>query len=141
MGNENSSQRKKRGMHKGLSEKHVATEEELTIDKFIEKEAASNPVLVFSKSYCPFCDQTKRTFSDMKDINAKVHELDHMPNGVAVQDELYRMTGQRTVPNIFLQGKHFGGNDDLQKAVQTGTLEELLQKKEEAPEAPKEEAK
>lgn len=37
-----------------------------------------------------------------------------MEEGSEVQDALTKITGQRTVPNIFINGKHIGGNSDLQ---------------------------
>ena len=42
--------------------------------------------------------------------------LDLMPggDGPRIQDALLRLTGQRTVPNIFVGGTHVGGNSDLQ---------------------------
>ena len=56
-------------------------------------------------------------------------ELDTMDQGADIQAELLTMTGQRTVPNIFVKGEHLGGNDDLQEAAQSGRLAELLGKK------------
>lgn len=35
-------------------------------------------------------------------------------DGAAIQDALHEITGQRTVPNIFIKQKHIGGNSDLQ---------------------------
>jgi glutaredoxin-related protein len=32
-----------------------------------------------------------------------------MPNGDVIQDELFKATGQRTVPNIFIHQEHIGG--------------------------------
>jgi glutaredoxin 3 len=56
-----------------------------------------------------------------------VHELDQVKNGDAIQQELARMTGQRTVPNVFVNGKHLGGNDDTQGAYSSGKLAKMLQ--------------
>ena len=39
---------------------------------------------------------------------------------------LYDMTGQRTVPNVWVKGKHIGGADDTFKALADGSLEDLL---------------
>lgn len=61
-----------------------------------------------------------------KDINVVVHELDKLPEGGEMQDKLYHLTGQRTVPNVFVNGKHLGGNDDTQAAYRSGKLERLL---------------
>jgi glutaredoxin 3 len=59
-------------------------------------------------------------------VDAKVYELDEMPNGGEIQAALAEMTGQRTVPNTFVAGKYLGGNDVAQKAASTGKLKELL---------------
>ena len=52
--------------------------------------------------------------------------LDKMDNGPEVQDALLAMTGQRTVPNVFIGGQHLGGNDDCQGAARAGKLQEML---------------
>ena len=44
-----------------------------------------------------------------------VVELDVLEEGDDMQDYLKTKTGQRTVPNIFIKSKHFGGNSELQK--------------------------
>ena len=35
-------------------------------------------------------------------------------DGSAIQNALEEMTGQRSVPNVFIAQKHIGGNSDLQ---------------------------
>ncbi|KAI9739016.1 MAG: hypothetical protein M1835_003221 [Candelina submexicana] len=35
-------------------------------------------------------------------------------DGAALQDALQDITGQRSVPNIFIAQQHIGGNSDLQ---------------------------
>lgn len=82
-------------------------------------------VVVFSKTFCPFCRKTKNLLLD-KGIDAKVIELDKVDNGDAIQDALLELSGQRTVPNVFIKGNHLGGNDDTQKAAREGKLEEML---------------
>lgn len=59
-------------------------------------------------------------------IDAKVIELDQIDNGAEVQSALLEMSGQRTVPNVYIKGKHLGGNDDTQAAARSGKLEEML---------------
>jgi glutaredoxin 3 len=39
---------------------------------------------------------------------------DAIDDGSAIQSTLGEMTGQTTVPNIFIAKKHIGGNSDLQ---------------------------
>ena len=62
----------------------------------------------------------------MKGVNVVVHEIDAEKEGYRIQQELYRMTGQRSVPNVFVNGHHVGGNDDTQRAFRSGALQELL---------------
>ncbi|KAL2826051.1 thioredoxin-like protein [Aspergillus cavernicola] len=82
-----------------------------------------NGVVVFSKSYCPYCKSSK---SLLNELGAKYYtlELDQIDDGSAIQDALQEITGQRSVPNIFIQQKHIGGNSDLQATK--GTLPALL---------------
>ena len=72
--------------------------------------------MVFSKSYCPYCTQAK---SALDQINVKygVIELDNIDEGAAIQAELLAMSGQRTVPNVYVKGSHLGGCDDTLSAV------------------------
>lgn len=45
-------------------------------------------------------------------------------DGAALQDALQELSGQRTVPNIFIKQQHIGGNSDLQ--AKKGQLDGLL---------------
>lgn len=81
--------------------------------------------MIFSKTYCPFCSATKTLFERMG-IEAEVVELDKMEDGHEMQVALQELSGQRTVPNVFINGKHLGGNDDTQAAVRSGKLEEMM---------------
>ncbi|KAF2637183.1 glutaredoxin [Massarina eburnea CBS 473.64] len=82
-----------------------------------------NPVAVFSKSYCPYCRATKQLLSDS---GAKFYaiELDQVDDGSDIQSALKDITGQGTVPNVFIGKKHIGGNSDLQ--AKKGDLATLL---------------
>eukprot|EP00752_Nemacystus_decipiens_P007627 g6817.t1 len=97
-----------------------------TVD-FVEKEVEGNNVVVFSKSYCPFCAKTKNLFASLG-VDATVYELDQMDDGPAIQAVLGAKTGQTTVPNVFVKGTHVGGNDAVQAANSSGALKTLLEK-------------
>ena len=63
--------------------------------------------MVFAKSKCPFCIRTKTLLSTLqKTIAFGVHyvDLDLLPqgDGHTIQNYLLQITGQRTVPNIFI---------------------------------------
>lgn len=51
-------------------------------------------------------------------------ELIITEDGSAIQDALEQITGQRSVPNVFINHKHIGGNSDLQ--AKKGELAQLL---------------
>ncbi|KAI9814158.1 MAG: hypothetical protein M1832_005969 [Thelocarpon impressellum] len=72
-----------------------------------------NAVAVFSKSYCPYCKASKALLTE---LGAKFYliELDQVDDGSDIQNALEKITGQRTVPNIFIKQQHIGGNSDLQ---------------------------
>ncbi|KAI0977613.1 glutaredoxin 3 [Xylaria arbuscula] len=82
-----------------------------------------NAVAVFSKSYCPYCQATKRLL-DSVGANYYAIELDQVDDGAAIQNALAEISGQRTVPNIYIGQKHIGGNSDLQS--KSGELKDLL---------------
>ena len=103
-----------------------------------------NGVVVFSKSYCPYCRATKSLLSDKHakfytlelDQVGKYKIIDHewggrtmltlctSEDGADLQDALEEITGQRSVPNIFISQKHIGGNSDIQ--AKKGQLDGLL---------------
>ena len=100
-----------------------------SIAKFIKQQNATNQVVVYGKTYCPYCQATKNLFKkSLPSVQVKVIELDQEENGVIMQQVLLAMTGQRTVPNVFVNNQHVGGNDDVQEAFRNGTLQKMLQK-------------
>ena len=53
-------------------------------------------------------------------------EGEELDDGEAIQADLAELTGQRTVPSVWIKGTHLGGNDDTQKALASGDLEKML---------------
>lgn len=98
-----------------------------TLRELIQKENSQHDVVIWSKSYCPYCRATKKLFAQETAANVAVHEINEIANGDLLQEELEKMTGQRTVPNVFVKGKHVGGNSDVQELARNGTLHKLLQ--------------
>eukprot|EP00586_Coscinodiscus_wailesii_P003432 CAMPEP_0172485848 /NCGR_PEP_ID=MMETSP1066-20121228/14091_1 /TAXON_ID=671091 /ORGANISM="Coscinodiscus wailesii, Strain CCMP2513" /LENGTH=71 /DNA_ID=CAMNT_0013251377 /DNA_START=272 /DNA_END=487 /DNA_ORIENTATION=- len=70
---------------------------------------------------------TKALF-DGKKIEYKAIEMDLVDNGSEIQTALMELSGQRTVPNVYIKGEHLGGNDDTQAAAASGKLDEMLAK-------------
>ncbi|KAK7052460.1 glutaredoxin, partial [Favolaschia claudopus] len=95
--------------------------------ELVETAIKDNKIMIFSKSYCPYCKRAKALFAkQFPEEKATVFELDEREDGAAIQGYLAEKTGQRTVPNIFVNTKHVGGNDDTQAAFKTGELTKLV---------------
>jgi len=95
-------------------------------DDTVQQTIAGGQVVVFSKSWCPYCAQTKKLFDDMSQPYTAI-ELDEREDGDELQAALLVKTQQRTVPNVFVAGQHIGGNDDTQEAARSGKLAALLE--------------
>ncbi|KAG2714587.1 hypothetical protein I3843_03G037500 [Carya illinoinensis] len=86
---------------------------------------ASNPVVVFSKSYCPFCVTVKQLLTQLG-TTFKAIELDTESDGSEIQSALAEWTGQKTVPNVFIGGNQIGGCDKTTALHKEGKLIPLL---------------
>ncbi|KAL7788652.1 thioredoxin-like protein [Trichoderma ceciliae] len=74
-----------------------------------------SPVIIFSKTYCPYSKRAKGILLEKYAITPEpfVVELDEHPLGPYLQDYLQKKTGRRTVPNILINGVSIGGADDI----------------------------
>lgn len=79
-------------------------------------------VVIYSKSWCPFCIQAKRL---LQSKNVEFTEIDVEREPARLQ-EMIQNSGRRTVPQIWIGQTHIGGCDDLFAAEQTGKLNQLL---------------
>ncbi|XP_063219783.1 thioredoxin reductase 1, cytoplasmic-like [Bacillus rossius redtenbacheri] len=91
------------------------------VDKFIN----DNGIFIFSKSYCPYCKKVKDLFSELAVQFGSV-ELDQIENGNEIQAALYEKSKQKTVPNVYISGRHMGGCSDVVEAQASGLLQDLL---------------
>ena len=80
-------------------------------------------VEVYSSLRCPFCRRAKKLLSG-KGVSFKEIEVDW---DAALRDEMVkRSNGARTVPQIFIDGKHIGGSDELAALDRAGDLNQML---------------
>jgi len=93
----------------------------------VDRLVAANPVMVFSKTTCPFCAKIKDLFEGLK-IQIGVLELNEVDNGAEIQAALLEKTGQKTVPNVFINGQHIGGCSDTLKLHENNELLPLIAK-------------
>jgi len=74
-----------------------------------------SPIIIFSKSYCPYSAKAKSILLEKYSITPLpfVVELDKHPTGRKLQDLLAKNTGRSTVPNILINGRSIGGGDEV----------------------------
>ncbi|CDJ53028.1 glutaredoxin, putative [Eimeria brunetti] len=101
----------------------TASEVPKWVDGLIEK----HKVMVFSKSYCPYCKAAISALSGLNIKDMHVEQIEDNPLCDSIQDYLKTKTGARSVPRVFLNGKFFGGGDDTVEGVKSGKIQQLLQ--------------
>jgi len=80
-------------------------------------------VEIYTQPWCPYCARATQILSSkgvaFREINA--------PYGTPERDEAIRRSdGRTTVPQIFIDGRHVGGCDDLVALDHAGKLDPLL---------------
>lgn len=80
------------------------------------------PVRMYTTRVCPFCVMAKRLLSS-KGVTYEEIRVDESPG---VREEMMRISGRRTVPQIFVGDTHVGGFDDLSALDHAGKLDPLL---------------
>lgn len=78
-------------------------------------------VVVYSKEYCSFC---KRAKALLQSKNIAFEEVDVTSDAV-LQEKVQRLSGRRTVPQIFIDGKSVGGFEELRELEAAGELDRL----------------
>ena len=80
-------------------------------------------VEIYTTKVCPYCVKAKNL------LNAK--DVDYVEHDMTGDDDarealLKRSNGMRTVPQIFINGQHIGGCDNLYELEEKGELDKLL---------------
>ena len=65
--------------------------------EWVEAQIKSNKVVVFSKTYCPYCKMAKESLSQAGLKDYLIIELDTRDDGDEIQDILKGITGARSV--------------------------------------------
>ena len=89
--------------------------------------SADMPRTYDARARCGFCAQAKQLFVRLA-VTPRIVELDERGDGHHMQGLLADMTGQRTVPNIWVNGKHVGGCDATMAEYSSGELQKRLGK-------------
>ncbi|WP_448379860.1 glutaredoxin 3 [Gloeomargarita sp.] len=81
-------------------------------------------VEIYTWRTCPFCIRAKALLK-RKGIAFTEYAIDG--DEAAREQMAARAGGRRSVPQIFINGQHIGGCDDLYRLEQAGALDRLLQ--------------
>lgn len=93
--------------------------------QFVIDTIKKDKVVIFSKSYCPYCLMAKEQFQKLNHSFFAL-ELDSRSDADEIQSILQELTGERTVPRVFIDGKCVGGGTDVKKMYENGSLRKAL---------------
>lgn len=78
---------------------------------------------IYTQPWCPYCTRALHLFQKK---GVAVEEIS-APHGTPQRQEAVRRSGGRgTVPQIFIDGRHVGGSDELLALDRAGKLDPLL---------------
>lgn len=80
-------------------------------------------VKIYTTGICPYCQRAKQLLAARGVQGLEEIRIDNDPQQ---REEMMRITGRRTVPQIFIGGQHVGGCDDLHALDERGGLVPLL---------------
>ena len=80
-------------------------------------------VEIYTKFGCPYCSRAKKLLDDK---GVAYEETDIGGRGDKRQEMIGRANGRTTVPQIFIDGRHVGGCDDLVELERSGRLDPML---------------
>jgi len=80
-------------------------------------------VEIYTWQFCPFCIRAKKLLN-RKGVTFTEFKID---GNEKARDEMAKLSGgRRSVPQIFINGQHLGGCDDLHDLEAEGRLDGLL---------------
>ena len=80
-------------------------------------------VEIYTKFFCPYCARAKKLLGEK---GAQFEEYEISADGAKREEMIQRANGRTTVPQIFIDGRHVGGSDDLAALERDGRLGALL---------------
>lgn len=80
-------------------------------------------VEIYTKFFCPYCTRAKALL-ETKSVDFE--EIDISMDRGLREAMVERAHGRTTVPQIFINGQHIGGSDDLAALDARGGLDSLL---------------
>ena len=85
--------------------------------------AFTSRIEIYTSPFCGYCSRAKALLTRK---GAAFTEIDVAGDGARRAEMMERAGGRRTVPQIFIDGRHVGGCDDLYELDHAGGLDPLL---------------
>jgi len=82
-------------------------------------------VVMYTTAVCPFCIRAEKLLHSKGVSEIKKIRVDLQPE---LRATMMEKTGRRTVPQIYINGEHVGGYEDLASLNHDDKLDELLSK-------------
>ena len=80
-------------------------------------------VEIYTKAFCPYCSRAMRLLTE-KGVTPTEYDITY--GGAQRAEMIQRASGRTTVPQVFVDGRHIGGSDDLAALDRQGGLDPLL---------------
>lgn len=80
-------------------------------------------VEIYTKVFCPYCS---RALALLRSKGVEFEETDITMDPNKRAEMIGRASGRTTVPQVFIDGLHIGGSDDLAALDAQGDLDPLL---------------
>lgn len=78
---------------------------------------------IYTSPFCGYCSRAKHL---LRGKGADFEEIDVVADESKRAEMLTRAHGRHTVPQIFIDGRHVGGCDDLYELESAGKLDPML---------------
>ncbi|KAJ7760989.1 thioredoxin-like protein [Mycena metata] len=107
---------------------YAAGSDDLDWNKRVQELNERYPLVVFSKTYCPYSRRAKALLASY-DLSPppKIIEVDLRDDATQVKHVLTRLTHHSTFPNVIIRGKSIGGSDHLHALHGDKTLRRMLE--------------
>lgn len=81
-------------------------------------------IKIYTGLFCPYCNMAKQLLKQLgQDNNIEEINIDRDSTAFA---EMQQITGQRTIPQIFIEETHIGGFTEMYALYHKGELQTLL---------------
>jgi len=92
---------------------------------------SGNPVVLFALEWCEFCWSVRKMFAEYEipyrsiDLDSVAYQDDNQ--GGKIRKAIEQRTGLKTIPQIYVGGKHLGGASETFDACRDGSLAKMLE--------------